>query len=346
MRYKEIGNTGIKIPPIAFGTSALGNLYAEINEDTKLKIVQNCFRYMPARPVIFDSAGKYGAGLALEMLGICLQELNIRREDVVISNKLGWMRTPLTTPEPAFEKGVWFGLKNDAFQNISYDGILKCWDQGNKLLGGCYVPQLISVHDPDEYIMATNNKHQKERFQHVLDAYRALAEIKNQNNNIAVGVGAKNWKMIQQISSEVDLDWIMIANSLTIYDHPQDLIDFIAEMDKRNVLIINSAVFNAGFLIGGKYFNYQLVDRNNKENAKLFAWRDSFLNLCKEYNIEPSHACINFGKSHPSISSIALNTSNPKHVKKNIDEIQEDIPADFFREMKSKGLISQDYPYV
>ncbi|MFC2138840.1 aldo/keto reductase, partial [Bacteroidota bacterium] len=336
-----------KIPPIIFGTSALGNLYTILEDNIKLNIVSNCFRYMPTTPIVFDSAGKYGAGLALEILGKCLQKLNINSENVIISNKLGWLRTPLTAAEPTFEKGVWHGLKNDAIQDISYDGILKCWEQGNNLLGESYKPHMISVHDPDEYIMdAEDDKERKKRFQDVIDAYKALAELKGRSKNIAVGIGAKNWKIIMQICRNVDLDWIMFANSLTIYSHPQELVDFISEMDKKNVTIINSAVFNAGFLIGGSYFNYKLIDRNDKEYTNLFAWRESFFKLCEEYNVNPSHACIRFGMSHPSIASIALNTSNPAHVKKNIEEVQADVPAEFFNIMKQKELINPDYSYV
>ena len=52
---------------------------------------------------VFDSAGKYGAGLALEVLGKALEELGVPPEKVLISNKLAWKRVPLTTPEPTFE---------------------------------------------------------------------------------------------------------------------------------------------------------------------------------------------------------------------------------------------------
>ncbi|NMC40777.1 MAG: aldo/keto reductase, partial [Bacteroidales bacterium] len=149
MEHRQIGKTSVFIPPVIFGTSALGNLYSALSDETKTAIVEECLRHVPA-PVVFDSAGKYGAGLALEKLGGILSMLGARQEDVIISNKLGWLRTPLQTPEPTFEKGVWFGIKNDARQNISYDGILECWEQGNNLLGGKFQPQLVSVHDPDE----------------------------------------------------------------------------------------------------------------------------------------------------------------------------------------------------
>ena len=63
---------------------------------------------------VFDSAGKYGAGLALEELGRCLGELKVDPDKVLISNKLAWKRVPLKTPEPTFEPGAWVNLKHSA----------------------------------------------------------------------------------------------------------------------------------------------------------------------------------------------------------------------------------------
>jgi D-threo-aldose 1-dehydrogenase len=346
MTHSKIGNTGVTIPRIVFGTSALGNLYTALNFETKLNIVKNCFENMPA-PVVFDSAGKYGAGLALEMLGKCLNKLNIKPEDVVISNKLAWIRTPLTTPEPSFEKGVWFDLENDAVQDISYDGIIKCWKQGNELLGGIYKPQLLSVHDPDEYIIAaTDEKDKQKRIQDILDAYRALSDLKKEGKIKAIGIGAKNWKIIEQISQNTDLDWVMFANSMTIMHHPQDLIKFMDKLHHKNVGIINSAVFHAGFLTGGKFFDYRLIEPDTDENKAIFKWREDFFSICKQFNIKPSDACVAFAMTPPGVVSISLNTSNPKRVKDNIDSVSIEIPGEFWKVMKSKGLISKDYPYV
>ena len=108
---RALGKTGLEVPPIIFGTSALGNLYSAVEDNIKLNIVKECFEHVQ-RPVVFDCAGKYGAGLALEMLGKNLKKLKIKKDEVIISNKLAWIRTPLTTPEPTFEPGVWFDLTN------------------------------------------------------------------------------------------------------------------------------------------------------------------------------------------------------------------------------------------
>ena len=261
MRYTEIKNTGISIPSIIFGTSALGNLYNSIDRKTKQDIVKECLHSLDG-PVVFDTAGKYGAGLALEVLGRALAEMDVDTDKVIISNKLGWLRTELLSDEPTFERGVWKDLKFDAQQDISAEGIIRCWEQGSELLGKKYYPRLLSVHDPDEYLAKAGSDQglEKKLFDDILEAYSALFEIRRKDTSIALGVGAKDWKVIRKITDNINLDWVMFANSLTIYTHPSELVNFMSELQKRQITIINSAVFNAGFLIGGSYFNYRLPD--------------------------------------------------------------------------------------
>ena len=346
MQYRQLGNTSLKIPPIIFGTSALGNLFSELPESTKHQIISECITNLDG-PALFDSAGKYGAGLALEVLGEHLEALEVQPQDVIISNKLGWYRKPLTTAEPTFESGAWIGLKNDAEQRISYDGIMECWEQGNKLLGGKYHPSMVSVHDPDEFLAAAQDGLEwTQRFGQIIEAYRALADLKKEGKVKAIGVGAKNWKIIRALAPEVDLDWVMFANSMTILNHPADLLKFMAELHDAKIGIINSAVFHAGFLTGGQYFDYVPIQPDSEANKAIFEWRKSFFELCQKFQVLPAQACVSFGMTPPGVISIALNTSNPKRVKENIAAVTAKVPHEFWNEMISAKLINANYPYL
>lgn len=340
----ELGRTGLRVPPVIFGTSCLGNLYAALPWETKLGIVRECFANVAA-PVVLDTAGKYGAGLALEVIGQALRELGIAPDDVIVSNKLGWKRVPLTTPEPTFEPGAWADLKNDAVQCISYDGILECYEQGCALLGEGYTTQVVSVHDPDEYLAAaTCDADRKRRWQDILGAYRALFELKAAGRVQAVGVGSKDWRVIQELAGEVDLDWVMFACSLTVYTHPAELLAFMDELNARGVGMINSAVFNAGFLVGGRYFDYRQPDL--QKERELFVWRDCFLGLCAKYHVSPAEVCVRFGMTVPGVVATALNTSKPERVADNVAAVQAEIPAEFWAAARYAELIQPFFPFV
>jgi D-threo-aldose 1-dehydrogenase len=344
--YRPFGKTGLLVPPIVFGCSALGNLYQVIPDVAKLEIVSEWFECV-APPVFIDTAGKYGAGLALEVLGQSLAKFEIPAGDVLISSKLGWKRAPLATPEPTFEPGVWKNIEQDAVQRISYDGILECWQESCELLGDSYRPKLVSVHDPDEYLAAAvSSDDRRRRFDDVRGAYRALAELKELGRVIGVGVGAKDWRVVQEIASAVTLDWVMLANSLTVLRHPPELLAFVAELESKEIAIINSAVFHAGFLVGGKYFDYRVLDPNSEIDRSLFAWRKSFVALCEAHGISPMHACVQFGLSVPGVITVALNTSHAYRIKDNVAAVATPVPPQFWASLKEEGLLANDYPHV
>ncbi len=355
---RPLGQTGLLVPPILFGTSSLGNLYQAYPDETKLDILREMVRWgrpslrHPASgpaPIVLDSAGKYGAGLALETIGSGLRTLGVPAGDVLINNKLGWARVPLRGPEPTFEPGVWAGLKNDAQPDISHDGIVRCWEQGNALLGAPYAAELVSVHDPDEYLARAGEAGGQARAnakRDIVDAYRALHALKRAGKVRAVGIGAKEWHVIRELADEVPLDWVMLACSLTVFHHPPEVLAFVESLRRRGIGIVNSAVFHAGFLTGGRFFDYRIPDPKASTDRPLFVWRDQFIALCTTHGVDPAAACVNFGLSVPGVVAVALNTSRPEQVRRNVALGAAEIPPSFWTAAKDAGLVRRDYPYL
>lgn len=327
----------LDLPKIIFGSSALGNLYEAVPCDKKLAIVENWVKHQSPLTVI-DSAGKYGAGLSLESIGKCLKDLNVNPEQVLISNKLGWKRVPLKTPEPTFDEGLWIGIEHDVTECMGYDGIMECYEQGNEILGD-YDAKLLSVHDPDEYIARAETAEAKETcYQVVVDSYRALAELKEQGKALGIGVGSKDWTIIKRLFDDgVPLDWVMFANTYTLYSHPEEVREFMEQLHAVGIQIINSAVFNAGFLIGGKWFDYREVTRES--DPELFEWRDRFFAVCETHDVSPALACCQFALDAPGVVSLALNTSRPERVADNVALVSDRIEPDFWNALKKEGLL-------
>ncbi|HBE67503.1 MAG TPA: L-fucose dehydrogenase [Planctomycetaceae bacterium] len=335
----------LKLPPVVFGATNLGNLFTAIDDATKGEIIEQWLA-APVDRCVIDSAGKYGAGLSLETIGRHLERLDVNPDRVLISNKLGWRRIPLEGPEPTFEPGVWKDLQHDAVQDMGRDGILRCWEQGNQLLGK-YSAGLLSVHDPDEYLAAaTDAEDRKRRLTDIVDAYHALSELRESGEAEAIGVGCKTPAIVEELLEHCRFDWVMLANSFTLMKHTHDRIRLLDRLSERSIAVINSAVFHGGFLLGGDFLDYRAVNRTSAEHAEAIAWRESFLDVCHRFEVSPFVAGVVFGKSHPAITSVALSTSRPERVASHFEAATVELPKEFWEAMRFAGLIADDYQYL
>jgi D-threo-aldose 1-dehydrogenase len=346
-----------KLSPIVFGTSCLGNLYREIPFETKVEIVAEWFKAFD-HPVI-DSAGKYGAGLSLECIGKALKALGKMNGDLTISVKLGWRRSKRLNPgeEQTFEPGAWKGIEYDAMQDISYNGILRCYEEAKDLLGGFPI-DLVSVHDPDEYIFNAEKqrgggipraKRAAKRAQcgvrrddedsvfsmalcEIKDAYRALFELKARGEVESVGIGSKDWRAIEMLWREgVRFDWAMFACQPTLLVHPPELVSFVNELKSAGVTLIDSAVFNGGFLLGSDMLDYRKADP--EKDAEAFAFRERYLDLCRHYGLDPAAPAVQYAY-RLGFDSVALNTSSPKRILQNASYASVPVPDGFWREIE------------
>jgi D-threo-aldose 1-dehydrogenase len=299
--------------------------------------IEEILRQSGPEIVTFDCAGKYGAGLALETLGTILTEIGTDKAKISISNKLGWKRVPLRHTEPTFEPGVWVGLQHDAILDISYQGMLDSFEQGNLLLGS-FQSKIVSVHDPDEYLLLAIDKNDEEkRRADILEAYRALFSLKAEGKVQSVGVGSKDLRVIEFICDHCEVDWIMTACCLTPYSHTTHAAALVERLSSKGIHVVNSAVFNSGFLLNGEFFNYTRIHRDTSPG--IFEWRDKFMALCHQYGISPAHACIQFSFLVVGVKSIALNPSSVSHVVDNLAYVQEPLPKEFWETMSQQQLI-------
>ena len=322
---------GLEITPVIFGTSCLGNLYRVLPYETKLELARAWFR-TAAKPAI-DSAGKYGAGLALESIGRALRDLAVPADGITVSVKLGWRRKPLATPEPTFEPGVWAGLDHDAGQDISYDGILRCYEEAVELLGGRTI-DLVSVHDPDEFLAGGGTA------EDILGAYRALFELKKAGRVRGVGIGAKDWHVIRDLYGDIRFDWVMLACAPTILRHPRDLREFMEKLKSDRVGIIDSALFNGGFLTGGSMLDYHKADP--VRDVALFQKRADYLAVCKDYSLDPAAAAVEYGFRQPGVVAVSLNTSDPARIPVNASYAQHRAPEEFWAELIRRKVIDDE----
>jgi D-threo-aldose 1-dehydrogenase len=307
-----LGNCGVEVPNVVFGSTSLGNLFVALNDSQKRELVRAWIASQGV-PIAIDIAGKYGAGMALEILARELSAANIAPSDVIINNKLGWRRVPLVGSKQSFEPDAWFDLTHDAMLDMGYDGMWRCWEQGCQLLGK-YAPALTAIHDPDEYLKeAADDADRERRLDEIVESHRALSDIKRQGLARAIGIAAKDWRCVAELTLRCEFDWVMLANSFTIMNHPPELIAMLDRLQSNGVGVINSALFQGGFVVGGDLYDYRKLTESPQDRSRL-QWRDKFWKLCKQFAVTPFAAAAEFGRAHPAIQAIALSTSQPARV--------------------------------
>lgn len=312
-----------ELSPIVFGTSCFGNLYKSIPFETKVEIAAEWFKAFP-KPFI-DSAGKYGAGLSVECIGKALRELGKKPGDLTISVKLGWRRSRRLAQgeEETFEPGAWAGLEWDAQQDISEEGIIRCYEEAKGLLG--YPIDYVSVHDPDEYMASA--KDAKGAKDDILGAYRALFTLREKGEVKGVGIGSKDWTAIRDLWRDVKFDWVMFACAPTLLNHPPELISFVNELKAAGVFLIDSAVFNGGFLMGSDMLDYRKADP--EKDAAAFAFREKYLARCREFALDPAVPAVQYAY-RLGFDAVALNTSSPRRILQNAAYATAVVPDAFW----------------
>jgi len=322
-QYRPFGKTGLVVPPIQFGTMVLGNVQRVIPEQTKFAICGEWFRQV-ASPVFIETSRGYGAGAEIELVSRVFRRLDIASEEVVICAELG-------VPE----------------ERPDYDSNIRDWEESRRLLGSRYAPQLVSMHDPDDFLSSAKSPDEAaSRFNEVLEAYRALCDLKATGKVAGIGIRTKNWRRAQEIDATVDLDWVTLLGCCTVMHHPSDVLEFMAKLTERGIAIVQTGVFQCDFLVGGTRFDGRVVNSEDSADRGHFAWRKAFVALCQGHGISPAHACIQFALSAPGVVAVAINSSQPDRVVQNCESVSTKVPPKFWDSLREEGLLDERYPYL
>ena len=104
--------------------------------------------------------------------------------------------------------------------------------------------------------------------------------------------------------------------------------------------IIDSALFNGGFLTGGSMLDYRKADP--VRDAALFQKRADYLAVCGDFSVDPAAAAVEFGFRQPGVVAVSLNTSDPARIPMNASYAQHHAPAGFWAELIRRKVIDDE----
>ncbi len=330
---RQIGSGLLDLAVFGFGTAHLGELYAKLPEAEALATLDAAWaggvRY-------YDTAPWYGRGLAEHRLGAFLKTKP--RAEFQVTTKVG--RTLHRPRDPAhFDRTPWVGgLNFEVRFDYTYDGIMRSYEQALQRIALDTVDALV-IHDLDAGFHAEKQAGYVKQL--VDSGINALVELKKAGDIKAFGMGINNNDAFETVAPLVDLDFCLVAMPYTLLDQTS-LHRGMAALQKRGVSVIIGAPFASGILVTGSAgaLHYAYAKALPEIQARVRGIEA----VCAAHQVALPDAALQFVLAHPIVTSVIPGAAAPDQVRQNIASVNAQIPAAFWRDLKSQSLINADAP--
>ncbi|AGT08902.1 aldo/keto reductase [Paracoccus aminophilus] len=329
---RAFGQGGLQVSAVSFGAAPIGNFLREIDEETSAAMIDCAW---DAGLRLFDTSPLYGHGLSELRLGHALRHRP--RDEFVLATKVGRLLEPAPRGSIDFApwvKGAPFRLRYD----YSYDGALRSIEDSLQRTGLERI-DIAFIHDCDRYNHGTA---MPEVFRAAMDgAGRALERLRDEGVVTSIGVGVNEWDVCHMALQERDFDAFLLAGRYTLLE--QDALEsFLPLCEARGASVLVGGGFNSGILatgaVPGAKYNYQPAPPD------VMAKVAEIEKLCAAHGVALPAAALQFVLAHPAIASFCAGTRTVEQLRQNLAWVAAPIPADFWAELKARGLLRNDAP--
>jgi len=312
MKLNRVGNTGVKVTEVSFGTASIGNLYREVDDAGAAEVLKAAWagglRY-------FDTAPHYGRGLAEARLGRFLKG----RDDVVVSTKVGRILSPAKAPIAEAE-GYVNPAQNDARYDYSGDGLEESLEQSCERLGRSYI-DILYVHDIGTFTHGEANAAHMEAF--FGSGYERLVRLKEAGRIGAFGLGVNENEVCLEVMEHGPLDVILLAGRLTLLDRSAEQA-LVPRCRERSTSLVLGGVFNSGILatgpVEGATYGYGPASREILDEVGRLKTR------AEDAGIPLATAALHFAARHPAAASVLLGTAKASTLDRNLAALRQALP--------------------
>lgn len=331
--YRLLGNTSLRMPSLGFGAAPVGNLYREMSDTEANATLDSALAHSIN---YFDTAPHYGFGLSEARLG---NKLAIKRDQLIISSKVGRLLVPTTSTE-----SVRHGFVNaPAFEPIfdySYDAVMRSFDASLQRLQTNHI-DILFAHDLGS--VTHGEQHARHFHEFMEGGYRAMHELRAAGVVKAIGLGTNEWQVCEQALAHGDFDGFLLAGRYTLLEQSA-CESFLPLCAKRGVSVILGGPFNSGILASGVngagpfYYNYEPAPQHIIERVeKLEA-------ICAECSIPLAAAALQFPLAHPQVCSVIAGLASPTQVEQSVVWMNHSIPQEFWLRLREQELIRPNAP--
>ena len=305
-----LGATGVSIPPIAFGTSALGDMPNTYGYGVDAERAHATIRRVLEGPLPFlDTSRNYGSGRSEARIGEVLRELGGLPDGAVLSTKLD--RDPATN---RFDAGR---ARRSLEQSLEALGLSRV--------------QILHLHDPEhadglDPITGDGG---------VLDELRKL---RDEGLCDAIGLAAGNVEVMRPIVADNAFDVMITHNRFTLVNrNAEGLIDLARE---RGVAVMNAAPYAGGVFAKGSDAHPRYVYQEAGDDALEPVRRVEA--LCREHGVAPGAVALQFSMRDPRIAATVCGVSRPERVDQTIEWAQVPVPDALWDALAELSVTRED----
>lgn len=333
--WDRIGNGGVTLTELGFGTAPLGNLYRAASEDEAQATLEAAWdvgvRY-------FDTAPLYGLGLAETRLNHFLRGRD--RGAYVLSTKVGRL-LEVCAPDRRTGIGRFFETPTRrGVYDYSHDGVLRSVEMSLERLGIDRI-DILYVHDLDIFTHGSRAEADRRVGQFMASGYEALVELRDEGVVQAIGGGINEWQYAQALAEQGDFDLFLLAGRYTLLEQ-EALATFLPLCEARGIGIVLGGPYNSGILATGAkpgaWYNYDPAP------PEILARVGRIEAVCAAHGVPLIAAALQFPLMHPSVLSVIAGGRTPGEVRANHEVLGVAIPDALWGDLKAEGLMRQDAP--
>ena len=336
-QFKSRNGSELSFTTRGLGKGPIGEIYEVLDEKTTIATIEQGYR---SGIRLFDTSPHYGNGISESRMGAGLRAA--KRDEVLISTKIGRVMDPFATPPPPIagvvSPGFVGGYKHAPRFDYSYDGTMRSVEQSLLRMGIGRIDILL-IHDCDRW---THGADAERRFKEAMDgAYRALDKLRSEKTVAAIGFGINEADTCVKFARAGDFDLAMMAGRYTLLDQT-GVAEFMPLAIEKGMGVMLAGVFNSGILatgaVPGAKFEYgaappQILERVRKIEA-----------ICAKHDTSIRRAAMQFPMAHPAVVSIVLGAVKPSEVESNVADAQAKLPAALWSDLKAADLLDASTP--
>jgi D-threo-aldose 1-dehydrogenase len=292
----------IELGALGLGTAPIGGLYEAVDDETAHAVVERAWelglRY-------FDTAPRYGAGLAERRLGAALR--GKPRDEFAVSTKVGRLLRP--------GESAWLGAPPLVdFFDFSYDAALRSLEESLDRLGLDRV-DVVFVHDPDDHFAES-----------LAGSFRALQRLRDEGVVQAIGVGANHTEVLGRYAREADPDCFLVAGRYTMLDRAAAG-ELLPLCEARGITVIAGGVLNSGVLAGGTTFDYEAAPPDVLGRVGQLG------EACERHGVPLPAAALQFPLRHTAVSAILVGCRTAGEIAEDVRLMNVELPRSLWQEL-------------